>query len=425
MPKGRARKLSPKYLGPFPITKVVKDGASYQLQLSEELTRRGISRTFHASLLRPHVPNDDRRFPGRLPIQIPGFGERPEEWIVDGIVAHHGKGLGSDFLIQWKAGDKSWATYREVAHLNALDRYCELLGVDTASELPASYVSHEPDDLENEIHASACLVENTRYKREDESFEEISPYHYSKEHTSTSTSLKPISTMFHSSLSDAELRDCLVFERKMIDSRLGSRVTPLPIPPPKWSVYQSEQANAINDRNRSGGLPRPPAASPPAPTVDNVSMSAGTLETIIRALGTPSRPVPAPAIRPTPAPRFVPRRPMPAHHTSRGYGGRGGRGRGMGRGYAPPPNRRGRRNRSGTRDPRYPIISDRASPSTNSAEIQTTDSVSADIASPVDTEPINNADSNDLDVVMNNDIATFNSDNDDDAVIISEGHVSA
>jgi hypothetical protein len=107
--------------------------------LSDELTKRGVNRAFHASLLRPHVPNDDRRFPGRLPIQIPGFGEKPDEWIVDSIVSHHGKGQRSEFLIQWKAGDRTWATYREAAHLNALDRYCEVMGVDNASELPAKY----------------------------------------------------------------------------------------------------------------------------------------------------------------------------------------------------------------------------------------------------------------------------------------------
>ena len=35
LPKGLARKLAPKYLGPFAITKVLKEGATYQLDLSE------------------------------------------------------------------------------------------------------------------------------------------------------------------------------------------------------------------------------------------------------------------------------------------------------------------------------------------------------------------------------------------------------
>jgi len=79
LPKGLARKLAPKYLGPFAITRVLKEGATYRLDLSEELLKRGINPSFHASLLKPHVPNDDRRFPGRMPSQIPGFGKKPDE----------------------------------------------------------------------------------------------------------------------------------------------------------------------------------------------------------------------------------------------------------------------------------------------------------------------------------------------------------
>jgi hypothetical protein len=59
LPKGLARKLAPKYLGPFAITKVLREGATYQLDLSEELVKRGINPSFHASLLKPHFPNDD------------------------------------------------------------------------------------------------------------------------------------------------------------------------------------------------------------------------------------------------------------------------------------------------------------------------------------------------------------------------------
>jgi hypothetical protein len=91
--KGRARKLAPKYLGPFPVTKVIKEGAAYQLGLGDKLIKRRVNQSFHTSLLRPQVPNDDRCFPGRLPIQIPGFREKPEEWIVDRIVTQR-QGIG-------------------------------------------------------------------------------------------------------------------------------------------------------------------------------------------------------------------------------------------------------------------------------------------------------------------------------------------
>ena len=72
-------------------------------------------------------------------------GASLEEWIVDRITTHHGKEMGSEFQIQWKAGDRTWASYREVAHLNALDRYCELMGVRDASELLSNYVSIDSD----------------------------------------------------------------------------------------------------------------------------------------------------------------------------------------------------------------------------------------------------------------------------------------
>ena len=40
-----------------------------------------------------------------------------------------------------------WATYQEVAHLNALDQYCELIGVKNVADLPQNYVNK---DSENE-----------------------------------------------------------------------------------------------------------------------------------------------------------------------------------------------------------------------------------------------------------------------------------
>jgi hypothetical protein len=169
IPKGRARKLAPKYLGPFPVTKVIKEGATFQLGLSDELIKRGVNKSFHASLLRPHIPNDDRRFPGRLPSQIPGFGEKPEEWIVDSITTHNGKGVNSEFLIQWKAGDKTWVSYKEVAHLIALERYCELMGVSHPSELPPNYVRDNFEGMEtqeDEVLVNQIFIWTSEGKKE-------------------------------------------------------------------------------------------------------------------------------------------------------------------------------------------------------------------------------------------------------------------
>ena len=60
MPKGRAWKLAPKYLGLFLISKVIKEGVTYQLELSKELIKQGVNHTFHVLLLRLHISNDNQ-----------------------------------------------------------------------------------------------------------------------------------------------------------------------------------------------------------------------------------------------------------------------------------------------------------------------------------------------------------------------------
>lgn len=96
LPKGLARKLVPKYPGLIETTEVLKEAATYRPDLSEELLKRGVNTSFHASLLRPHVPNDDRRFPSKPPSQIPGFGKQLDEWTVESITDHHGQGIDSE-----------------------------------------------------------------------------------------------------------------------------------------------------------------------------------------------------------------------------------------------------------------------------------------------------------------------------------------
>ncbi|KDQ05535.1 hypothetical protein BOTBODRAFT_79894, partial [Botryobasidium botryosum FD-172 SS1] len=80
---------------------------TFRIALPNELKQRGTHDTFHASLLRVHVPNDDRRFPGRQIEQITGFGDLPNEWAVDRIVSHYGTGSQAIFQVKWKTGDHS------------------------------------------------------------------------------------------------------------------------------------------------------------------------------------------------------------------------------------------------------------------------------------------------------------------------------
>ena len=71
-----------------------------------------------------------------------------------------GKGLESEFQVLWKAGDKMWVPYCEVAHLNILDRYCELMGVKNVFKLSSNYVyeDSEEEDDNNIIQAQMCEV---------------------------------------------------------------------------------------------------------------------------------------------------------------------------------------------------------------------------------------------------------------------------
>ncbi|KZT40050.1 hypothetical protein SISSUDRAFT_968731, partial [Sistotremastrum suecicum HHB10207 ss-3] len=79
--------------------------ATFKLELSDDLKRRGVNSSFHASVLRLHVANDDRLFPGRQFHQLAGFNDSPTEWDVDRIIAHSGAGSGAAFKVLWKSGD--------------------------------------------------------------------------------------------------------------------------------------------------------------------------------------------------------------------------------------------------------------------------------------------------------------------------------
>ena len=217
LPKGLARKLAPKYLGPFVITRILKEGATYQLDLSEELVKRGINPAFHVSLLKPHVPNDDRCFPGRLPSQIPGFGKRTDEWVVKAITDHQGKGINSEFEITWKAGDKTWAPYREVAHLITMERYCELMGVDSPNDLPAKRGSENFEACK--VILSSVRIAAEAYKGKLEPGETLN-----------------IPTMPRT-LSYTEFAACAVYAQHLRNSQAGLRPPPNGPPPPTYEDY--------------------------------------------------------------------------------------------------------------------------------------------------------------------------------------------
>lgn len=58
-----------------------------------------------------------------------------EEWAIEKINSHHGKGADVIFKLVWKTGDLAWLPYHEVQHLEVLGQYLEALGVPKISNL--------------------------------------------------------------------------------------------------------------------------------------------------------------------------------------------------------------------------------------------------------------------------------------------------
>ena len=97
--KGLARKLLPKFIGPY---KILQDfgNASFKLELPSNLKKRGVHEVFHSSLLQEHIPNNDRLFPGWLETQIGDTPDTEAEWAVDRILSHAGSKSDSVFEIK-------------------------------------------------------------------------------------------------------------------------------------------------------------------------------------------------------------------------------------------------------------------------------------------------------------------------------------
>jgi len=135
-PKGLARKLIPKYIGPYTVLQDFKN-QSFEIELPPHLKQRGVHNVFHVALLRAHVPNDDRLFLGRLFTQLNAGNDNDPEWAVNKILSHSGSSQDAVFEVLWKAGDITWLPYFQIEHLNALNEYLDLQGVEDINTLPA------------------------------------------------------------------------------------------------------------------------------------------------------------------------------------------------------------------------------------------------------------------------------------------------
>ncbi|GAA5920393.1 hypothetical protein JCM5296_005587 [Sporobolomyces johnsonii] len=128
-PPGSVGKFIPKYIGPFKIIAADPAKSSYTLDLPPHLR---IHPRLHASRLRPHIPNDDSRFPSRAfqqppPVVAAADGAEPE-WELEKVVGDRllrGKRVFRVRYLGYSEADDEWrpeAELRETAP-ELLDAY--------------------------------------------------------------------------------------------------------------------------------------------------------------------------------------------------------------------------------------------------------------------------------------------------------------
>ena len=105
--------------------------STVHLELPDELKQRHIHLTFHTNLIRPHVANDDIRFPNREAQYHYELGHsQDDEWFVDKIIGHRWTNENQlELLVKWTLGDTKWEPIHECNKLEALERYLEIQGV--------------------------------------------------------------------------------------------------------------------------------------------------------------------------------------------------------------------------------------------------------------------------------------------------------
>jgi hypothetical protein len=137
LPKGRASKLLPKYVGPFKILEAYANASTYRVELPTQLRARNLHDRFHRSKLRPYYANDDALFPHREAHAYYDFGTPDDqEWLVDDILAHKWDKSKLSFQVHWNMGDTTWESYETCKDLQVLDDYLRLIGVDSHRDLP-------------------------------------------------------------------------------------------------------------------------------------------------------------------------------------------------------------------------------------------------------------------------------------------------
>ena len=119
-----ARKLMPKFCGPFKIQQAIND-VTFRLDLPKPMRDRGIHNAFHASLLRPaHSMPNDPRTPSPPP---PIISENTtEDYEVEKILSHRNRRGRAEYLVKWLGypdTENSWVKASELSAPDLLQEY--------------------------------------------------------------------------------------------------------------------------------------------------------------------------------------------------------------------------------------------------------------------------------------------------------------
>ena len=130
LPKGRARKLMPRFIGPYKVLKSMNKSLNTTIELPQELKDRRISATFHANLVQPYVKNNDILFPKQEAKSYYDFANNDkQEWFVDEILAYRWANNNLELQVKWTLRAVTWEPISSCKELEALDYYLELRGV--------------------------------------------------------------------------------------------------------------------------------------------------------------------------------------------------------------------------------------------------------------------------------------------------------
>ncbi|KXN92841.1 hypothetical protein AN958_06532 [Leucoagaricus sp. SymC.cos] len=123
MPKDRARKLCPKFIGPYKVIESNPETSNYKLDLPQALVNQRIHPVFHVSLLRPFHESDDTLFPDQTWPEPYDFSlDDKHEWFINKIIGHCHLDNGQlEFEVQWSLGDTTWELAGNCTDLSALD----------------------------------------------------------------------------------------------------------------------------------------------------------------------------------------------------------------------------------------------------------------------------------------------------------------